>query len=287
MFGSAASGFAVAGHLVERGERRHQPCAVIRADRGYVHVRQACRRLRRAHSGERLGAVVEGHQRDDRQGGDAAHRLDGIAELVQVVERLDHEQVGAAPLEDLRLVGEQLPTHTRGRGLADRPDRARDEHVPAGHLARITGELDCGRVDPLEFVFEEVLGELAPVRAERVRLDQLGSRVDEGDVERDDGVGRAQVRLLRRPETWHRSGNERAHAAVRDDGGPVLHPLQKSACQRTPFPYPALGLLAVAPVSQRLAGPHRLCHLATRQVGGRARARALSTSLDARRILAG
>ena len=38
--------------------------------------------------------------------------------------------------------------------------------------------------------------ELAPVRAERVRLDQLGARVDEADVQRDDRIGRAQVRLL-------------------------------------------------------------------------------------------
>ncbi len=192
-------------------------------------------RLRRAYSRERLGAVVERHQRDDRERGDAAHRLDRVAQLVQVVERLDHEEVGAAALEDLRLVGEQLAAHARGRGLAERADRAGDENVAAGHLARVAGELDRGGVDPLEVVLEEVLRELAPVRAERVRLDQLGAGVDEGDVERDDRVGRAQVRLLRAAQAWHRGGDERAHASVGDDGGPILHPLQKSACQRTPF----------------------------------------------------
>ena len=39
-------------------------------------------------------------------------------------------------------------------------------------------------------------GELAAVGAERVRLDQVGAGLDEAGVELDDGLGRAEVRLL-------------------------------------------------------------------------------------------
>src|ERR1051325_2715564 len=39
-------------------------------------------------------------------------------------------------------------------------------------------------------------GRLGGVRGEVVRLDQVGARVDEADVERDDGFGGAQVGLL-------------------------------------------------------------------------------------------
>ena len=115
MFGSAASGVPVALHLLERGQRGEQARAVVRADRGDVELGQPLGRLARRHAGERLGALVEGHQRDDRQARDAAHRLDRVDELLEVVERLDHEEVGAAALEDRGLLGEELPPHARRR----------------------------------------------------------------------------------------------------------------------------------------------------------------------------
>ena len=62
--------------------------------------------------------------------------------------------------------------------LAERPDRAGDEHVAAGDLARLAREPHAGAVDRLELVLEEVLRELRPVGAERVRLDQLGAGAD-------------------------------------------------------------------------------------------------------------
>ena len=90
-----------------------RPGAVVRADRREVELGQPLGGLARGHAGERLGALVEGQQRDDRQARDAAHRRDRVDELVEVVERLEHEQVGAAAFEDRRLLGEELGAHAR------------------------------------------------------------------------------------------------------------------------------------------------------------------------------
>ena len=50
----------------------------------------------------------------------------------------------------------------------------------------------------------------------------LGARVDEADVERDDRVRRAEVRLFRAAQARNRARHERAHPAVGDDRRPAL-----------------------------------------------------------------
>ena len=74
MFGSAASArpsACICSSAVERGE---QPGAVVRADRGDVERGEPVGRLARGDARERLGALVEGQQRDDRQVRDARAR---------------------------------------------------------------------------------------------------------------------------------------------------------------------------------------------------------------------
>ena len=110
---------------------------------------------------------------------------------------------------------------SRAGGLAERADRAGDEHVAADGFPRLTRQLDRGRVDRLELVLEKVFCELAPVRAEAVRLDQVCAGVDEADVERDHGVRRPQIRLFRTAKARHGARDESAHAAVADDHGAV------------------------------------------------------------------
>src|SRR5205085_4781237 len=105
------------------------------------------------------------------------------------------ERAAAPARENGGLVDEELAALVGGERVAERADRAGDEDLAPGHLARVAGELHGGRVDPLELVLEEVVRELAAVCAEGVRLDELRARVDEADVERDDRVGRAEVRL--------------------------------------------------------------------------------------------
>ena len=71
-------------------------------------------------------------------------RIAAIArlEVDEVVERLDHEEVDAAPLEDLRLLGiERRRLAPLELGVAERADRAGDEDVAPRHLACLAGEL--------------------------------------------------------------------------------------------------------------------------------------------------
>ena len=190
-------GFAVPAHLLECRERCKQSRPVIRADRRDVEVGQPSSCLGRGHARERLGALVERQQRDDRKVRDAAGGLDRVDDLLEVVERLDHEQVDAAAVQDCRLLREQLAADSRGGRFPERPDRAADEDVPARDFPRVACELDPCGVDLIEIVLEEVVGELAAIGPECVRLDQIGARVDEAHVKGYDRVGGAQVRLLR------------------------------------------------------------------------------------------
>ena len=75
----------------------------------------------RRHAAERLTVGVEGHQRDDRQLRDRAHRLDRGDELVEVVERLEHEQVDAAAFQHLGLLGDERRCLGRIEVLRPRP----------------------------------------------------------------------------------------------------------------------------------------------------------------------
>ena len=102
---------AVLAHSFEGGECREQTGAVVRADRGDVELGQPVGCLGRRHAGERFRALVERQQRDDRQARHAPHRLDRVDDLLEVVERLDHEQVGAATVQHRRLLGEQFAAH--------------------------------------------------------------------------------------------------------------------------------------------------------------------------------
>src|SRR5439155_24161641 len=107
-------------------------------------------------------------RRDDRELRDAAGCGDRGLELVQLVERLDHEQVDAPPIEDLGLLGEDRRALLGGEALrvAEGADRACDEDLAAGDLACLARELDPSAVDPLQLVLEVELGKLATVRAE-------------------------------------------------------------------------------------------------------------------------
>ena len=176
-----------------------------------------------------LGVVVEGEERDDRERRDAADGLDRRDELVEVEERLDHEQVDAAALEHARLLGVEraVLAGVEDLELAERADRARDQHVAARDLARLAREADARGVDRLELVLEELRRQLAPVGAERVRLDQLGPGADVARVHRDHALGRPQVRLLGAAQAGRRAREQRSHAAVGHDRRPAAQSLEE------------------------------------------------------------
>ena len=232
----------VALHFRERVQRRRRTRTVVRPDRREPELAEAVGRVRCRDAAERLPVGVERHQRDERQARHTAHGLDRDEELLQVVERLQHQQVDAAALQHPGLLDEQ-----RGRlggveqlRLAEGADRAGDEDLAARHLARLPREPDAGRVDLLQLLLEVERRQLAAIRPERVRLDQVGAGANEARVERDDALRRAQVRLLGAPQPRHRAGDERSHAAVGDEGDaarqPFLEPRRHSANSRWVVP---------------------------------------------------
>jgi hypothetical protein len=203
---------------------------VVRAERADAELAQLVGGGARSHTGEGLRLVLERQQGDDRQARHGANSIDGDHELVEVEECLEHEQIGASPFQDRRLLGKELGAllGVRVVDVAERADRPSDEDVAPGHLAGLPSESDACGVDPLEIVLEVVTGELATVRTERVRLDQLRAGADEADVERDHGVGGAQVRFLGRAEARHGAHDEGAHATVADDRRTGLEALDES-----------------------------------------------------------
>ena len=217
-------------HPRQRRQRGMRPGSVVRSDGGDVEPGKPLGGLGRTHAAGGIAVLVEGHQGDDRQRGLGAHGLDGGHQLVEVEERLDHEEVDAATLEYLRLlrVERRVVRDVEGLELAERADRPRDEDVPSRDLARLPCEAHTCGVDRLEVVLEEVGGELAPVGAERVRLDQLRAGPDEARVQRDHALGGAQVRLLGAAQPRHGARDDRAHAAVRHDHGACAEPLQEA-----------------------------------------------------------
>ena len=114
-----------------------------------------------------------------------ADAVDRVEQLGEVEERLDEHHVHAAPVEDRRLLGEDL--------AALRPSAT--SWSPSGPIepATNTSRPETSRASRASFTAAllialrlalEVVGrELAPVRAERVRLDQVRAGADEPEVQ--------------------------------------------------------------------------------------------------------
>ena len=211
------------------GDGRAGP--MVGSDRGDPEAGEALRCGLGADAAGDLRLVVEGEERDDRKRRDRAHRLHCDDELVEVEERLDHEQVDAAPFEHagLRRVERAVLGRIEDLELTERADRARDEDVAAGDLPCLSCEPHACGVDLLEGVVEERPRELAAVRAEGVRLDQLRSGCDVARVNGDHALGRAEVRFFRAPEAVHGARDQRAHATVRDERRAVLESIEETA----------------------------------------------------------
>ena len=228
---------ARSAHALERSQRRLQACTMVGADCDDVEVGEDIRSALRRHAAERVRVLVEGEEADDRKRRDAADGGDRGDELVEVVERLDREQVDATALEERGLLGEdRMPVLRRP---PERTDGTRDEDVRSGDLPRVAGDLHGRLVDRGDLVFEEVLRQLAAVRAERVRLDDFRSRADEAEVERKDALRCAEVGLLRAAQTRNGARDQRAHASVGDERRPGAEAFHEAAHRAIPARRPA------------------------------------------------
>ena len=136
MLGSVASGSSRAAHRGERVQRRVWAGAVVVPDRRHVELRQPHRSVGRADAARRLGVLVEREQRHDRKRRDTPDGFHSGCELVEVEERLEHEEVDAAAFEDVRLLRVERPVvgSVEHLELAERADRAGDEDVAARDL---------------------------------------------------------------------------------------------------------------------------------------------------------
>ena len=132
----------------------------------------------------RAAVALERQLRDDRQVARRLDRQDRLAQLGDVRERLEDQQVDAAFEQRLRLLADRrahLPgPHVAGRRqhAPGRPDGARDEHRVAVDLARVARQPRRLEVDVAHLRFQPVPRQPEAVRAERVRLDDVRARRD-------------------------------------------------------------------------------------------------------------
>jgi hypothetical protein len=150
------------------------------------------------------------------------HRRDGRLRLVERRHRLQQEEVDASleqplgllPVGLLRLLEPDVPD--RGQGLADRADRAGHEGATPGRLARDPRPL---AVDLPNLCLQAVGPQLEAVGTERVRLDDVGPRLDVLVVDLPHEAGTREVELVEAPVQEDAAGVEHgAHGPVEDDG---------------------------------------------------------------------
>src|SRR5690606_22481836 len=130
---------------------------------------------------------------------DGTDGRDGGADLVDVAEGLEDEQVDAGFGQRGRLLAEDALRLVDARAAprldadAERPDGAGDERPVARGLA---GDAHAGGVDRLELAGEPERFELHAVGAEGVALEDVSARPDVLPVHLFDEVGLAQVECV-------------------------------------------------------------------------------------------
>ena len=167
-----------------------------------------------------------------------------VTQLAEVVERLDHEQVDAAALEQSRLLGEERAAVVvrvvalSPSGPIEPPMKTSRPEISRASRASFTAV----RLIALQLALEEVRPELAAVRAEGVRLDQVGAGADEAEVQRDRrspapagspppapaGPGRRRTAARPMPPSATRGGPSRRRSTKR-----VATPPERSQAQRS------------------------------------------------------
>ncbi len=180
---------------------------------------------------------LDRHLDEDRQADPGLHDrllapVHGRLGLQQVLGGLDQQGVHPAVDETLRLLGERLLQEVRVGGVAEagelgaRTDRAEHPAHPAVLcLERLSGaprDLGAGARELLDALLDAVVGEVGPVRAERVGLDRVDARLEIGGVDGLDDVGPRHVQdlvaALMLLEVLHRRSGFLQHGAHRPVG---------------------------------------------------------------------
>jgi len=209
------------GHALERLEHVRGPDAAVDAD----HVGAA--RLQRRHELlgrrpiERVAVLLDRHLRHERKTADGSHGRDRGADLVEVAERLEEDQINAAFDQRGCLLAEVLLRLIEGGApprldsKSERTDSTRDVRRLAGRGA---GEPDASDVDLGELVLEPERSELDAVGTEGIGLEDGGARLHVVAMHRADP---SRVREVERVETAVDEDalivENRAHRPVADE----------------------------------------------------------------------
>src|SRR5262249_12455353 len=131
-----------AGHALERLEHRRGPDAAVQPDDVGAELLELGDEALRGHAVETVAVLLRRHLRDDRQIAETAHGADRGADLIDVAERLEHEEVDAAVDQRLRLRAKVLLRLVDARlaprldADAERTDRPGDIGLIARGVAR-------------------------------------------------------------------------------------------------------------------------------------------------------
>ena len=194
-------------------------------------VDQRRRELFRRRAIQGAAVLLGRHLRHDRQIADGAHGGDGRADLVQITEGLEHEQVHAAREQRLGLLAE-VRLGLVDADLAPRLDADAERSHRAGHVRLIAGGVardpHARHIDGVQLVGKPEGGELQPVCAECVGLEHVGAGAHVLAVHAADQVGIGQIqRVERLVDEDALRVEHRAHRAVAHE-----HPLLERIHER-------------------------------------------------------
>ncbi len=203
--------------------RRRADAAVEPDDIGAPALELRNERLRcRAIAG--VAILLGRHLSDDGQVADRAHGTDRGADLVDVAEGLEHDEVDSAVDQRARLLREKFLRLVHS-GLApwldanaERADRTGDPGLVFRGIARDARALEIDRVYLLS---EAEVTQLDAIGAEGVGLDHVRAVADVGLMDLGDEVGLGEVQLVEGAIEEDALGIEhRAHRAVADEHTP-------------------------------------------------------------------
>ena len=126
--------------------------------------------------------LAERHLGHDRQVRRRPRLPDGVEQMAEIGERLEHEQVDPALEQTVDLFPERrsdrggVVAGQVARRATERADRSGHEDVPSRDVAGLTGELGAAPVQPGRPVREPEAGQPRAVGPERGGLDDVGAR---------------------------------------------------------------------------------------------------------------
>ena len=184
MIDRAASPGRRRAHRLERIDAGRRAGPAVHPDRVRARRRQRVRGRPRTAPVDEHELLAEGQRGDDRKVGGEPGLVHRQHELVEVGERLEHDQVGPTLEQALDLLAERGPggrlrdDRHAPRRRTERADRTADQGIASRDLAGLARELRRAPVQPADLSLEAPGRESPAVGPERQRLDQVRARLE-------------------------------------------------------------------------------------------------------------